>query len=81
MNKVPVGPSTIAMLGAALAAAVAFVAEWSQSGTAPAWLGGIAAALTALTGLFRSWQSVSLTKAEAPVVMETLPADWENEEG
>jgi hypothetical protein len=69
------------MLGAALAAAVAFVAEWSQSGTAPAWLGGIAAALTALTGLFRSWQSVSLTKAEAPVVMETLPADWENEEG
>lgn len=81
MNKVPVGPSTIAMLGAALAAAVAFVAEWSQSGTAPAWLGGIAAALTALTGLFRSWQSVSLTKAEAPVVMETVPADWENEEG
>lgn len=81
MNKVPVGPSTVAMLGAALAAAVAFVAEWAQSGTAPAWLGGIAAALTALTGLFRSWQSVSLTKAETPVLIETEPSDWENDEG
>ena len=79
MNKVPVGPSTIAMLGAALAAAVAFVAEWASSGTAPTWLAGVAAGLAALTGLFRSWQSVALTKAEAPVVMEM--EDWDDTAG
>jgi hypothetical protein len=55
--KVPVGPSTWALLISALGAAVAFIAEWTQSGTAPTWLAGIAAGLTALLGILRSWQA------------------------
>lgn len=58
MNPVPVGPSTVALIIAALSAAAAFVVAWAESGSAPAWLAGLAAGLTALLGLLRSWQAV-----------------------
>ena len=65
MNRVSIGPSTIAMIVAALAAATAFVVAWVETGTAPAWLGGLAAGLTALMAILRSWQAVRI---EEPVV-------------
>jgi len=65
MNRVSIGPSTIAMIVAALAAATAFVVAWVETGTAPAWLAGLAAGLTALMALLRSWQAV---RAEEPIV-------------
>lgn len=58
--KVPVGPSTWALIIAALGAVIAFITEWSQSGSAPTWLAGIAAGLTALLGILRSWQANNL---------------------
>ena len=60
--KVPVGPSTIAVIVAALAAAVAFVTEWVETGTAPAWLAGISGGLVALLSVVRSWQAAMQTK-------------------
>ena len=65
MTRVSIGPSTIAMIVAALAAATAFVVAWVETGTAPAWLAGLAAGLTALMALLRSWQAV---RAEEPIV-------------
>jgi hypothetical protein len=85
MSHVPVGPSTWGLIIAALSAAAAFVVAWAESGSAPAWLAGIAAGLTALLGLLRSWQAVTLAKAgdyaptsdllvdEAPVVPDDYP--------
>jgi hypothetical protein len=58
MNHVSIGPSTIAMVVAALASATAFVVAWVETGTAPAWLAGLAAGLTALMAVLRSWQAV-----------------------
>lgn len=77
MNPVPVGPSTIALLTAALAAAVAFVTQWAQSGSAPAWLAGLAAGLTALLGVLRSWQAVRSNDpvADLPVENDLLVDD------
>lgn len=65
MNPVPVGPSTWGLILAALGAATAFVVAWAESGSAPAWLAGLAAGLTALLGVLRSWQAVTATKNEA----------------
>lgn len=65
MNHVSIGPSTIAMIVASLAAATAFVVAWAETGTAPAWLAGLAAGLTSLMALLRSWQAV---RAEEPIV-------------
>lgn len=65
MNRVSIGPSTIAMIVASLAAATAFVVAWVETGTAPAWLAGLAAGLTSLMALLRSWQAV---RAEEPIV-------------
>jgi hypothetical protein len=65
MNRVSIGPSTIAMIVASLAAATAFVVAWAETGTAPAWLAGLAAGLTSLMALLRSWQAV---RAEEPIV-------------
>jgi hypothetical protein len=62
--KVPVGPSTVAVVVAALAAAVAFVAEWAQSGTAPVWLAGISGGLVAVLNVMRSYQAGLHTKFE-----------------
>ena len=66
MNPVPVGPSTVALILGALGAAVAFVTAWVESGSAPAWLAGLAAGLTALLGILRSWQAV---RANDPAVV------------
>lgn len=60
--KVPVGPSTIAVIVAALAAAVAFVTEWVETGTAPAWLAAISGGLIAILNVARSWQAATQTK-------------------
>lgn len=65
MNRVSIGPSTIAMIVASLAAATAFVVAWAETGTAPAWLAGLAAGLTSLMALLRSWQAV---RAEEPII-------------
>ena len=85
MSHVPVGPSTWGLIIAALSAAAAFVVAWSETGSAPAWLAGIAAGLTALLGLLRSWQAVTLAKSgesvptsdllidEAPLVPDDYP--------
>ncbi len=70
MNTVPVGPSTIALVTGAIGAAAAFIVAWAETGTAPAWLAGLAAGLTALMGVLRSWQAVRL-----PADVEPDPAD------
>ena len=53
------------MIVASLAAATAFVVAWVETETAPAWLAGLAAGLTSLMALLRSWQAV---RAEEPIV-------------
>lgn len=85
MNTVPVGASTKTAIILIIGAIAAFVVAWAESGTAPAWLAGIAAGLTALMGVLRSWQAVSMTKAgeyaptsdllvdEAPVIPDDYP--------
>ena len=85
MNTVPVGASTKTAIVLIIGAIAAFVVAWADSGTAPAWLAGIAAGLTALLGVLRSWQAVTLTKAgdyapssdllvdEAPVIADDYP--------
>jgi len=57
--KVPVGPSTVAMLIGAIGAATAFIVGWAETGSAPAWLAGIAAGMTAIMAWLRSWQAVN----------------------
>lgn len=85
MPHVPVGASTKAALYLIIGAVAAFVVAWVESGSAPAWLAGIAAGLTALLGVLRSWQAVAMTKAgdtapssdllidEAPVIADDYP--------
>ena len=80
--KVPIGPSTLALLISALGAVGAFVTEWSQSGTPSPWLAILAAALPAILGVLRSWQATWITaKTAAPadatdVAEEEIPADY-----
>lgn len=57
MNTVAIGASTKAVWLAAIGAALAFVIQWAQSGSAPAWLAGISGALLILNNAFRSWQA------------------------
>ena len=59
MTHVPVGASTKAVWLAAIGAALAFVVEWAQSGTAPAWLAGISGILLLANNAFRSWHAAS----------------------
>ena len=79
MNRVPVGPSTLALLIAAIGGASAFVVSWAESGTAPAWLAVVSAALVAILGVLRSWQAVNLGKGvddvvdEGPVLPDDMP--------
>lgn len=65
MNKVSVGPSTIALLVGAVGAATAFVVAWANTGSAPAWLAGIAGGLVGLMAWLRSWQATVLDKQVA----------------
>lgn len=60
--KVPVGPSTVAVIVAALGAAVAFVTEWVESGSAPVWLAAISGGLIAILNVARSYQAGLQTK-------------------
>lgn len=72
MNPVPVGPSTVALIVGAISAAAAFVVAWSETGSAPGWLAGLAAGLTALMAVLRSWQAV---RNDVPTVSDDLIAD------
>jgi hypothetical protein len=58
-----VGPSTIAGLTGAAVVLAAFCTTWAQGNPSTA-LAAIAAGLTALVGVLRSWQSVEATKGE-----------------
>jgi hypothetical protein len=51
---------------AALGGAIAFVTEWAQSGTAPAWLAGLSAVLVAVLSVTRGIQAAFGTPTEAP---------------
>lgn len=75
--KVPVGPSTIAMLVGALGAATAFIVGWVETGTAPVWLAGIAAGLAAVMSFLRSWQAVHMSP---PAVSEIDLVDEDPDE-
>ena len=81
MDRVPVGPSTLALLTAAVGGAAAFVVAWAETGTAPAWLAVVSAALVAILGVLRSWQAVNLSGQpadivdEGPVVPDDVPAE------
>lgn len=72
MSNPPIGPSTVALIVGALGAATAFIVGWAETGTAPAWLAGIAAGLTALMSLLRSWQAVRSPEPE-PVLDDLYP--------
>lgn len=83
MNRVPVGPSTLALLTAAVGGAAAFVVAWAETGSAPAWLAVVSAALVAVMGVLRSWQAIHLPPDaapvdivdEAPLTPDDVPAD------
>lgn len=77
MNPVPVGPSTLALLTAALGGAAAFVVAWAETGSAPAWLAIVSAALVAVLGVLRSWQAVHMGADPVDIVDEgpTVPDD------
>jgi len=85
VNRVPVGPSTVALITGAVGAAAAFVVAWAETGNAPAWLAGLAAGLTALMAALRSWQAVRMPADpdpiaadvvdEGPITPDDVPAD------
>lgn len=77
MNMLPIGPSTKAVWVAAIGAALAFVIEWAQSGTAPAWLAGISGILLLANNAFRSWASVKAdgTALDASTLVADPPAE------
>jgi hypothetical protein len=60
-----IGPSTIALLTGAVVVMAAFVESWVQ-GSPSVMLAAISAALTAVLGVLRSWQSVEADKGEPP---------------
>lgn len=82
MNTVPVGFSTKLTFVVILGAVTAFIVGWAESGHAPTWLAGIAAGLTAVMAVARSWQATSQPKEqpdsfvidEAPVDPDDVPA-------
>jgi hypothetical protein len=77
VNKVSVGVSTWALLTGAVGAAAAFVVGWVQTGTAPAWIAGVAAGLAAVMAWLRSWQAVHMEGAMAPMIDEPpVPDDY-----
>ena len=56
-----IGPSTVAILTAAVVVMVAFIDTFIE-GNPSATLAAISAGLTALLGVLRSWQSVEANK-------------------
>lgn len=72
MNTIAIGASTKAVWLAAIGIGVAFVVEWSQSGSAPAWLAAISGLLVILNNAFRSWQA---TKAPDYLADDTAYPD------
>jgi hypothetical protein len=60
------------------------VVGWAETGTAPAWLAVVSAALVAVMGVLRSWQAVHLSADgvrdigdivdEGPTVPDDVPA-------
>lgn len=58
-----IGPSTIAILTAAVVVMVAFIDTFIE-GSPSVTLAAISAGLTALLGVLRSWQSVEANKGE-----------------
>ena len=58
-----VGPSTIAGLTGAAVVLAAFCTTWAQGNPSTA-LAAIAAGLTALVGVLRSWQAVEANKGD-----------------
>lgn len=76
MQKVPVGFSTKLGFLLILGAITAFIVAWVESGTAPAWLAGIAAGLTAVLSIARSWQAVNAPlPADEHFVVDENPVD------
>jgi hypothetical protein len=78
VNKVSVGVSTWALITGAVGASAAFVVGWVQTGTAPAWLAGVAAGLAGVMAWLRSWQAVHLSDAgvyidEEPILPDDYP--------
>ncbi len=69
-----VGPSTIAILTAAVVVMVAFVDTFVE-GNPSVTLAAISAALTALLGVLRSWQSVSANGEKALSDVQSPPGD------
>jgi len=53
-----VGPSTVAILVSAATVLAAFVSTWAEGNPSTA-LAAVAAGLTALLGVLRSWQAVT----------------------
>jgi hypothetical protein len=80
VDRVPVGPSTLALITAATGGAAAFVVAWAETGSAPAWLAVVSAALVAILGVLRSWQAVHMGQQpvdvvdEGPVLPDDVPA-------
>jgi hypothetical protein len=70
MSDVPVGPSTKATLWVIAGLVVSFVVAWANSGTAPVWMAGMAAGLTAVLSAVRSWQAVAQEQVPFVVTME-----------
>jgi len=64
--KVAIGASTWAVIIAALGGAIAFVTQWAQSGSAPAWLAGLTAVLVAVLSVTRSLQATFGTPVPDP---------------
>ena len=73
MEKVSVGFSTKLGFFLILGAVTAFIVGWVESGTAPAWLAGIAAGLTAVMTLGRSWQAVNMPPVSTHIVVDEAP--------
>jgi hypothetical protein len=77
VNTISIGASTKAMWLAAIGCAIAFVVQWAQSGSAPAWLAGISGVLVILNNAFRSWQATQQPDyvSDDTAFVDALPAE------
>jgi hypothetical protein len=85
-EKVSVGVSTWALITGAVGSLAAFIIGWAQTGSAPMWLAGIAAGLSAVMAWLRSWQQVNMDQnqisieipegpEEDPILPDDVPAE------